>query len=242
MHYVSTQGVNEHMINAQYYYYCSAMKDSRFDPITREEFSKLHCSVSILTHFEEARDYLDWEVRAETQLYAILCFNTFERSPGCWESQHTQNGACNVCILVLVHLPWAVEILSCGDPELWRSWAVEILCCLLCPRVFRMLSASCSSVRLRDPWVEMSDHWCSRAETFRAAGPLWWYSVVAFSWCGLVFFRAPPAPHCCRPSLGRSRARSLSWLKSPVWPQSEAFWSAAKSTDHMSFTHLQWLV
>ena len=63
MHYVSTQGVNEHMINAQYCYYCSAMKDSRFDPITREEFSKLHCSVSILTHFEEARDYLDWEVR-----------------------------------------------------------------------------------------------------------------------------------------------------------------------------------
>lgn len=38
------------------------MKDSRFDPITKEEFSKLHCSVSILTHFEEARDYLDWEV------------------------------------------------------------------------------------------------------------------------------------------------------------------------------------
>ena len=38
------------------------MKDSRFDPITKEEFTKLHCSVSILTHFEEARDYLDWEV------------------------------------------------------------------------------------------------------------------------------------------------------------------------------------
>ncbi|GFR66467.1 AMME syndrome candidate gene 1 protein homolog [Elysia marginata] len=40
----------------------SAMKDSRFDPITKEEFSKLHCSVSLLTHFEEAADYMDWEL------------------------------------------------------------------------------------------------------------------------------------------------------------------------------------
>jgi len=38
------------------------MKDSRFSPITKEEFSRLHCSVSILTRFEEAGDYLDWEV------------------------------------------------------------------------------------------------------------------------------------------------------------------------------------
>ncbi|XP_076453596.1 AMMECR1-like protein [Babylonia areolata] len=40
----------------------SAMKDSRFDPITKEEFTKLHCSVSILTHFEEGKDCFDWEV------------------------------------------------------------------------------------------------------------------------------------------------------------------------------------
>jgi len=40
----------------------SAMKDSRFSPITAEEFPCLHCSVSILTKFEEAHDYLDWEV------------------------------------------------------------------------------------------------------------------------------------------------------------------------------------
>jgi hypothetical protein len=40
----------------------SAMKDSRFSPITKDEFVRLHCSVSILTHFEEAADYLDWEV------------------------------------------------------------------------------------------------------------------------------------------------------------------------------------
>ncbi|XP_013794474.1 AMME syndrome candidate gene 1 protein-like [Limulus polyphemus] len=40
----------------------SASKDSRFSPITREEFSKLHVSVSILRHFEEGEDYLDWEI------------------------------------------------------------------------------------------------------------------------------------------------------------------------------------
>ena len=45
------------------YFLCSAVKDSRFAPITREEFSRLHVSVSILTRFEEAQDYLDWEVR-----------------------------------------------------------------------------------------------------------------------------------------------------------------------------------
>ncbi|WAR28147.1 AMMR1-like protein [Mya arenaria] len=31
-------------------------------PITKEEFPRLHCSVSILTHFEDGRDYMDWEV------------------------------------------------------------------------------------------------------------------------------------------------------------------------------------
>lgn len=40
----------------------SAFKDSRFSPITADELSKLHVSVSILTHFEEANDHLDWEV------------------------------------------------------------------------------------------------------------------------------------------------------------------------------------
>ncbi|XP_052783962.1 nuclear protein AMMECR1-like [Mya arenaria] len=40
----------------------SALRDSRFSPITKEEFPRLHCSVSILTHFEDGRDYMDWEV------------------------------------------------------------------------------------------------------------------------------------------------------------------------------------
>lgn len=40
----------------------SAFKDSRFNPITRDEFTKLSVSVSILRHFEDGNDYLDWEV------------------------------------------------------------------------------------------------------------------------------------------------------------------------------------
>ncbi|XP_065170437.1 AMMECR1-like protein [Atheta coriaria] len=40
----------------------SAFKDSRFNPVTRDEFTKLSVSVSILRHFEDAADYLDWEV------------------------------------------------------------------------------------------------------------------------------------------------------------------------------------
>jgi len=40
----------------------SAFKDSRFNPITADELSKLHVSVSILRHFEDGNDYLDWEV------------------------------------------------------------------------------------------------------------------------------------------------------------------------------------
>lgn len=40
----------------------SAVKDSRFSPITRDELTKLHVSVSILRHFEDGADYTDWEV------------------------------------------------------------------------------------------------------------------------------------------------------------------------------------
>jgi len=40
----------------------SAFKDSRFNPITKDEFSRLHVSVSILRHFEDGTDYLDWTI------------------------------------------------------------------------------------------------------------------------------------------------------------------------------------
>ncbi|KAG5683679.1 hypothetical protein PVAND_012945 [Polypedilum vanderplanki] len=38
----------------------SALKDSRFDPISKDELPRLSVSVSILQGFEEARGYLDW--------------------------------------------------------------------------------------------------------------------------------------------------------------------------------------
>ncbi|MBN3292687.1 AMMR1 protein, partial [Polypterus senegalus] len=40
----------------------SALKDSRFPPMTRDELPRLFCSVSLLTNFEDVVDYLDWEV------------------------------------------------------------------------------------------------------------------------------------------------------------------------------------
>ncbi|CAL8077704.1 unnamed protein product [Calicophoron daubneyi] len=40
----------------------SAIRDSRFAPITQEEFPQLTCSVSLLLHFEEGRNYRDWQI------------------------------------------------------------------------------------------------------------------------------------------------------------------------------------
>lgn len=40
----------------------SAFRDSRFNPISKEELSKLSCSVSLLTNFEPAKDWSDWHI------------------------------------------------------------------------------------------------------------------------------------------------------------------------------------
>lgn len=40
----------------------SAVRDSRFSPITREDLPRLRVAVSILRHFEDGQDYLDWTV------------------------------------------------------------------------------------------------------------------------------------------------------------------------------------
>eukprot|EP00095_Tigriopus_kingsejongensis_P002894 maker-scaffold513_size150706-snap-gene-0.22 protein:Tk02894 transcript:maker-scaffold513_size150706-snap-gene-0.22-mRNA-1 annotation:"conserved hypothetical protein" len=40
----------------------SAVKDSRFNPVVRDELPRLHVSVSILCHFEDGSDFLDWEI------------------------------------------------------------------------------------------------------------------------------------------------------------------------------------
>ncbi|VDO89387.1 unnamed protein product [Schistosoma margrebowiei] len=39
-----------------------AIKDSRFSPITEEEFPHLTCSVSLLLNFEEGKNYQDWQI------------------------------------------------------------------------------------------------------------------------------------------------------------------------------------
>ncbi|XP_022860454.1 uncharacterized protein At2g38710-like isoform X3 [Olea europaea var. sylvestris] len=39
-----------------------ALRDRRFPPIQAKELPYLQCTVSILTNYETARDYLDWEV------------------------------------------------------------------------------------------------------------------------------------------------------------------------------------
>lgn len=40
----------------------SALRDSRFSPVTKEELSFLFCSVSVLTNFEENVNCVDWEI------------------------------------------------------------------------------------------------------------------------------------------------------------------------------------
>lgn len=48
--------------NLKKYALISAVRDSRFDPISLEEVSDLHVGVSLLTEFEDCKDALDWEV------------------------------------------------------------------------------------------------------------------------------------------------------------------------------------
>jgi AMME syndrome candidate gene 1 protein len=40
----------------------SAFRDSRFNPISKDEMSKLNCSVSLLTNFEPAKSWNDWHI------------------------------------------------------------------------------------------------------------------------------------------------------------------------------------
>ena len=40
----------------------SALRDSRFSPIGKDELARLNCSVSLLTNFEPAKHWKDWEI------------------------------------------------------------------------------------------------------------------------------------------------------------------------------------
>lgn len=55
----------------------SALKDSRFSPITRDEVPNLHCGVSLLIGFQDGESYLDWEVGKHG---IIIDFNAHGRS------------------------------------------------------------------------------------------------------------------------------------------------------------------
>ncbi|RWW65138.1 hypothetical protein BHE74_00027571, partial [Ensete ventricosum] len=61
----------------------SALRDRRFPPIQAKELPFLECTVSILTDYEPALDYLDWEVCHLTFL-KISFLSTF-----CWTKAET---------------------------------------------------------------------------------------------------------------------------------------------------------
>lgn len=44
------------------FYICSALKDKRFSPITKDELPSLECTVSLLHSFEDAVRWDDWIV------------------------------------------------------------------------------------------------------------------------------------------------------------------------------------
>jgi hypothetical protein len=41
---------------------CSALRDTRFPPVQQHEVAQLSCSVSLLSCFEEAANWQDWEI------------------------------------------------------------------------------------------------------------------------------------------------------------------------------------
>jgi hypothetical protein len=51
---------------------CSALRDERFPPIQAKEIPYLQVTVSLLTDYEVAKHYLDWEVR-EPLVFPALC-------------------------------------------------------------------------------------------------------------------------------------------------------------------------
>jgi hypothetical protein len=45
------------------YFFCSGVRDGRFQPVDAGEIPSLECKVSLLKCYEPAENYLDWEVR-----------------------------------------------------------------------------------------------------------------------------------------------------------------------------------
>ncbi|KAF9676541.1 hypothetical protein SADUNF_Sadunf08G0012800 [Salix dunnii] len=58
---ISRRGDREQIL-APYLLSCSTLRNRRFPPIQAKEWPTLECTVSILTDYETANHYLDWEV------------------------------------------------------------------------------------------------------------------------------------------------------------------------------------
>lgn len=48
--------------NLREFTFKSALHDHRFGPIEPQELQRLHCSVSLLIDYQDAKSYDDWEV------------------------------------------------------------------------------------------------------------------------------------------------------------------------------------
>lgn len=57
---------------------CSALRDRRFPPIQAKELPYLECTVSILTNYETANNYLDWEVSALEPIWNMMFLHVVE--------------------------------------------------------------------------------------------------------------------------------------------------------------------
>ncbi len=62
--------------NLKQYALTSALKDSRFEPMTIKEVPLLKCGVSLLIDFEDANDVYDWEIGVHGIRIEFECPNT----------------------------------------------------------------------------------------------------------------------------------------------------------------------
>lgn len=58
--------------------FSSSQKDSRFKPISKEDVPKLECGVSLLTNFERASGYLDWEVIFIHVIVVVILYSALQ--------------------------------------------------------------------------------------------------------------------------------------------------------------------
>eukprot|EP00252_Welwitschia_mirabilis_P009170 TRINITY_DN2151_c0_g2_i2.p1 TRINITY_DN2151_c0_g2~~TRINITY_DN2151_c0_g2_i2.p1 ORF type:complete len:182 (-),score=20.33 TRINITY_DN2151_c0_g2_i2:430-975(-) len=59
---------------------CSALRDKRFPPIQAREVPYLECTVSLLTDYEPANNYLDWEIGKHGLILEFTDYEGIRRS------------------------------------------------------------------------------------------------------------------------------------------------------------------